>query len=228
MSVNLSLTVFLIFPVIGGYFFSKDWAISEYEVAREDGHKLYFRAAFYGFNLFIFSYATYFLFSQCAFLYTFFRNGGRICWLKFDPGLIWPTAKSYEIFAILTIWLGPILAGLINTYGDRLERYRLFASRRFLALLLKRPFEELLWRSNEKHLPISFTMDTNLVFIGYWKASSSPIDSRNTIKILPVASGYRDQKGSLIIRTVYEEIYSELDQNLKHLETEDLDRKSVV
>lgn len=48
----MDLATLILFPLLSGYIFSLLFPPSRYYAAREEGHKLYFRAAFYGFFLF--------------------------------------------------------------------------------------------------------------------------------------------------------------------------------
>lgn len=49
----MELTTQLLLPLVGGYAFSVTWAESNYLAARETGHRLYFRSAFYAIFLLI-------------------------------------------------------------------------------------------------------------------------------------------------------------------------------
>jgi len=46
----------LILPLVGGFFVVREATFIKYQAAREDGHRLYFRIAYYGFWLFLWSF----------------------------------------------------------------------------------------------------------------------------------------------------------------------------
>ena len=52
----MDVALVLILPVIGGYYFASYWNFTKFRCAREDGHRLYFRAALYGTILFLIAY----------------------------------------------------------------------------------------------------------------------------------------------------------------------------
>lgn len=45
----------LVLPLVGGFFVVREARFIKYQAAREDGHRLYFRIAYYGFWLFLWS-----------------------------------------------------------------------------------------------------------------------------------------------------------------------------
>ena len=48
----MDAALIVVLPLVGGYIFASRWIVTKYVVDREDGHRLYFRAAFYGVFLF--------------------------------------------------------------------------------------------------------------------------------------------------------------------------------
>src|SRR5688572_29356994 len=52
----MDVALLLIFPVIGGYYLANNWNYTRFHSAREEGHRLYFRAVLYGTFLFAVAY----------------------------------------------------------------------------------------------------------------------------------------------------------------------------
>lgn len=48
----MEIAILVLLPLVGGYIFASNWDFTRYHLAREDGHRLYFRAAFWGVALF--------------------------------------------------------------------------------------------------------------------------------------------------------------------------------
>ena len=89
-------------------------------------------------------------------------------------------------------------------------------------------FELLILRSVQKNRPVMFTMDDCKVYIGWVIRAPHPTEHRKSIRLLPLASGFRDS----ITRTVelttdyvgaIESIMSDDDMDSNHLTFEDFE-----
>ena len=86
--MDVALLLFL--PLVGGYIFSSNFVTTKYYVSREDGHRLYFRAVFYGVIFFVVAvFLRLLLIAECPFYLrsetyvfvdivgTLFKEGGK-------------------------------------------------------------------------------------------------------------------------------------------------------
>lgn len=107
----------LLLPLIGGFIFSKTWFGTRYACAREEGHRLYFRAGFVAVFLFALAALLRFLLNEVPF-YESFEN-----WLA---GVVKDTAKQTDfgslfaltmvcVYAMLLAWP---LAFILNKIND--------------------------------------------------------------------------------------------------------------
>ncbi|QBQ54335.1 hypothetical protein [Nitrosococcus wardiae] len=222
-------------PIVGGYAFSAIWSYTRYHTSRESGHKLYFRAAFYGLFLVI-----------CAFLIhiiLFLKFHNYRDFLSFFNGQsnlnapIWGQEAKIAVL-IISAMLGPALAQLLNfpripyLYNFQIPFSGIKPFFKWEQLLLKlaikhKDFEKLILRSTEKSQPLLFTLSSGKVFVGWAVWAPNPVEKRSAVRILPMLSGYRDLDNHKIhFTTDYEVIHKitnkELPQ-LKHVELEDLE-----
>lgn len=221
MELSSALLVFI--PLVGGYRFARRWNISRVSVAQEDGHKLYFRSAFNGLILFILVYGIYFLGAQIILLCEVFSERSHSS-LIFDPTVIWPSQLEFQSVAVISAFSGELFARVINKYGPLFKVYESWKAKMFMEGLQGDPLSTLLYTASTQRMPIAFSMNNGLVFIGYWVASSAPNEKFKWIKILPLASGYRNKKGSMQLRTQYRDIYEAIDKkdnDLDHLKIAD-------
>ena len=94
-------------------------------------------------------------------------------------------------------------------------------------------FERILNDAASRNLPIAVTMSNKKVYVGFVLRTFDPNQSRKSIAVLPLMSGYRsDVDGRLNFTTYYVEIYgddgldapdSQLPDPLKHLSPRDFE-----
>lgn len=198
----MDVTVLLLLPLVGGYVFARAWNVTRYLSAREEGHRLYFRAAFFGVVLFVVvAVVRFWLIAKSPWYrdiekelrdvltpYLYVKDS-----TKTDPFPIaliavvalmvgWPLGKALNVVC----WKGYFLAKAIE--GDYLE--------------------VLLSRAATIRMPISMTLKSRKVYVGFVLQTLDPVKDRKWITILPLASGYRDKDTSrLVFVTNYQDVY---------------------
>ncbi|MFM5007356.1 hypothetical protein ACEUB7_02375 [Aeromonas veronii] len=215
----------LLLPLLAGYVMSVTWYGSRYNAAREDGHRLYFRAAFYGCFCLI-----------CGFLITLslmgrFKAGfgaDFFDWIEFlskkdiDPEIRFSLMVAF-ITLIFGIGIGHILNALSNVWEfflfDRVPYLRqvIRTKKAWLASAMQGDeLEALVKTSFKSSIPIAFELNNDKVYIGFPLQSFDPtqLSHGRELRILPLLSGYRESDGKhdLIVTSNYEQIYLKLDE----------------
>lgn len=203
----MKLATLLLFPLLAGYAFSISWSGSKYISAREDGYRLYFRAAFYGCFLFITAMLLY--------LYLIAKSPEALSTLNdfilVIFGSIFTTESHYYLIVtdilILTLLSGFCLGFVLDFIP--------FSKRLFYWIAIKNEdFERLIYRAHCKPMPISLTMTNCKVYVGYVARGIDPGAKNTHIKIWPILSGYRSPKdGKVKFTTFYDEMYLEVENN---------------
>ena len=190
----------LLMPLIGGFIFSKACVVTKFACAREEGHRLYFRAGFHA--VFLFGVAV--LLRQ--YLLNHSEHYGRLelTISQIVAPLLEDKNHSYQIplslVCIYAMLLGWPLAKIIN-----LPVRKTYFLEEALA---QNPIEDLLYWSVVDEKPVAITMDNRKVYIGYIVETPDPEKEMKAISILPLASGYRTKESSkLQITTDYESVY---------------------
>jgi|GEM_PF-735226 len=225
---------FLLLPLVGGYAFSTTWHGSLYHSTRESGHRLYFRAVFYAVFLLVASSLLHIIFFPFGWYQWCLAVGGSIV----QPELIgsprlWEQS-SLQCVAVLAFVLGPVLGHILNIPNKLMDRKLGAISRlctRWETNLLRSAIqnhdtERLLLRAVERNSPILITLKTGKVYAGVLTKTPNPKSQRETLQILPYASGYRDRDThDLRFTTFYRELIEELvkGEGPKHLEPEDFE-----
>ena len=62
-----------------------------------------------------------------------------------------------------------------------------------------------------KALPVSLTLTTGKVYVGFIVATLDPLREPVVVQLLPMLSGHRDTEGRLNLTTDYEAVYSALE-----------------
>lgn len=194
----MNFTALIIVPVLAGYIFSTVWNGSKYHAAREDGHRLYFRAVFYG----VFCLVVGFLCSVISqgYLQVFTPWLGMVEF-TFSESL---TGFHGELFvlAFWTLTAGCVLGFLLNGIGYIAD----FIPSQFVQIvLLSRSFllrramngdelERLIAYSTNNAIPIAFELSTGKVYVGFVVNAPDPTTRSHgrEISILPFVSGYRE------------------------------------
>lgn len=201
----MDVALLLILPIVGGYIFASNWIVTSYQIAREDGHRLYFRAAFYG--VFLFS---------CGLLLRLLLLSAWDSYQQIESSLkqhlnqiLKNPVESHQINTLL-ISLYALLLGAGAWYPLN------FCSRPWRNRLLDwavkdSDFEKLIQTAARLPMPILLTMDNEKVYVGYVVATMNPRHAREALTLLPLMSGYRNGSNKKIqFTTFYDSIYESL------------------
>ena len=211
-------------PLVGGLFFCSYWNYTRWRVAREDGHRLYFRAVFFGSLIFALVATTHPQIERLAPQYAAISTSAR--------ALIKPMAKDQSsapavadltVVCFLSMLAGWPLAWFLNLFFWKDYWLR--------KAIRKDVLEAFLLDAADLETPIAITMDDQKVYVGYLIESFDPTVGRKCILLLPLMSGYRDQETHKVnFTTFYTELYSDdratnqtepLPAPLEHLTIED-------
>lgn len=188
-------------PLVGGLIFCSAWNVTRWRVAREEGHRLYFRAVLFGAILFVVVAAI-----RPQLESRFPRYSATVAAVK---EFIKPMAKEQSgaaavadltVTCFLAMLAGWPLAWLLNL-GFRKDFW------------LRRAIEEddlegFFLDAADREIPIAATMDDRKVYVGYVVASFDPAIGRKCILLLPLMSGYRHQETHKVtFTTFYTDLY---------------------
>lgn len=219
----MDVALLLILPVIGGYFFSSRWNFTKFRCAREDGHRLYFRAALYGTFLFFAAYLLRVVLLNFSTTY----NGFETQQSELLGHLLkQPDAKntalspsSVLITAIYALLLGLVSWAPLNLVfwvGPSLKR-----------AIRDNDFERLIHTTARRGMPLSVTMENQKAYVGFVVKTIDPTQARKMLGILPLMSGYRRNDGRLKFTTYYTDIYGKIEagsqKRLAHLSVDDFE-----
>jgi hypothetical protein len=203
--LDAALALFL--PLVGGYLFVVGYTALKYRVAREEGHRLYFRVAYHGVCLFLVSLVI------CGLLYALCKD---LVWFgslqasmvdAVRPLLKSPDHAGAQL-GFIVICLGSIVLGrasppILN---------RLFKGRINDALWTaaqESELEELLLEAMALLRTISITMSSSKVYVGLVLTTPEPKTERRVIALLPYMSGYRTETGKVNFTTYYDQFYTD-------------------
>jgi hypothetical protein len=216
----MDIALLLILPVIGGYYFTNNWNVTHFRSAREEGHRLYFRAVLYGTVLFVIVYAVRALLITFAAPYVRFE----ILLEEFVAPLLKPDKDGFKLSAIAITSFYSLAVGV--TFWKPLNY--LFPRDHFLKKAVQNnDFERLIHNAVEKDSPLCVTVENQKVYVGFVVKTTDPSQDRKTLGILPVMSGYRRADGRMQFTTFYSDVYEEIERGgkgrLAHLTPEDFE-----
>jgi hypothetical protein len=209
-------------PLVGGLIFCSNWNCTRWRVAREEGHRLYFRSVFFGALIFV----------LVAWLRPCVESASPEFLEKVNQAkrYIEPLAtekSSAPAVADLTITcLLAMLSGLPLAWLLNLVCWRGYWLRRAIQ---KDDLEAFLLDAADTDTSIAVTMDDQKVYVGYVVEGFDPAIGRKCIALLPLMSGYRDGETHKVnFTTFYTQLYGQngdrtapLPSPLEHLTAED-------
>jgi hypothetical protein len=212
--------------LVAGYAFNVSFFVSRYASAREAGYRLYFRAAYYGAVLVLLSTLTYMLvassegFVDSYSLYAPVSVDSLLADLQNESikGRIQLTLGIIISLALLLgVTCGQLLTALAatalafdNLYTARIPIWShiLRAQAYYLDWVIRNDdFEKLLLRSVMEDLQVSLSMKNGKVYVGYVVRAIDPSEETTHVRLLPMRSGQRDDKGRINFTTDYRRHY---------------------
>lgn len=201
----MNLAVFLFIPLLSGYIFSALFPPSKYHAAREDGHKLYFRTAFYGIFLFSCSILVDSIilstnpkwYSTVSEYLAYVSRSTLAPYLQGDDslmGLAWLNCICLSL---------SVLLGLLFNLSQKFKLWCLKDA------MKNNDIEIIIFNAVLRGMPVSISMKNGKVYVGFIANTPDPKEERKDIRILPMLSGYRQPENKMLTFTTnYYDIYS--------------------
>ncbi|SJN11633.1 hypothetical protein CZ787_06325 [Halomonas citrativorans] len=239
--------------ILSGYLFITKWHESRYIIRRQDSQGVYFYAAAAGIVLLIVAISLVSLFDNSLLWIKKFLAVWAKSQLPLGENEKSLSAAYWIIVLSVTLLMGLITGYLLNYlqaiatmrqqdwvlllgdgikekrwwnpayYVEGVYKYSSIKPLRRAINHLNADFELILFRGFDQAKPICFTLHSGKVYVGQVMGSVDPVDSRDMIRILPMMSGYRDDKTHKItFTTFYKKLYERLDktEELQHLHDE--------
>jgi hypothetical protein len=183
---------------------------------------LYFRAALYGTFLFILAYGLRLgILAICPWYASFEEAVAQqiIPLLKPTVGAPPPNPLGIVLTCFYALMIGVFAPAPLNL---------LFRQDRFLERAVQdNDFERLIHNATANDSPLSVTIESQKVYVGYVAKSADPSQARKHIGLMPVMSGYRHADGRVEFTTFYSDVYEEIARGdvgrLSHLAIEDFE-----
>lgn len=201
----------LILPLVAGYLYVSGCNPLRYKQARDDGHRLYFRIAYYGLLLFIVTALTlgfaYWSLGESPWIQEVWERWVRqVSPLLKEPEKA-PAQLAFFLICVATVALGRCLPPIENW---------LLQSWKFDFLLEaaeQDDLESFLLEAAVEYKSISVTTSSGKVYVGLVLQTGDPKTNRRVITMLPFMSGYRSEAGKVIFTTFYDEVYVQREED---------------
>lgn len=180
-----AIVLFLV--VLGDFQLSTRWTRTRFEILREDGHKLYFKSAYYGICVFLTTYAIVLLMEGVI---GSIRDG-RLYSLSIERVI--SANELILVAAVLTLFIGRHLPTFLNRLQDPEQDLR--------RAIQDDDFEKFLHSAAVRQRLVSITMANRKIYIGWILETMDPTNERKHITLLPLFSGYRDENGKTELTT---------------------------
>lgn len=195
----------LLMPLVGGFFFAESSFFLRYQVAREDGHRRYFRSAAVGVLLFLL------IFVARLWLSGFQWYGATEAWIsQAVRASISPEAARHVPLAITCV--GAILVAYPLAFVSNVALLIIgFDRDHWLARAINKEddeFDSILFRCLERDQAVMVTLDNRKVYVGYVAGLWEPRSTRRGFGLIPALSGYRDQDTMQLTITTFYNIFS--------------------
>jgi len=212
----MDTAILVVLPLVGGYIFASRWIVTKYVVDREDGHRLYFRAVFYGVFLFAVALLSRLLLVSCIDSYEHFEAA----LLSFYQGTLKDPKDPSQLNTLVTsLYAFGLGATLWVPFSFLPNQWKLFLYDRAIR---SNEFEMLIAAAARRVIPIAVTMENNKVYVGLLSETPPPSQQRKSLTILPLMSGFRRADTSEIkFTTYYNLIYKKLDKISPNLTIDD-------
>lgn len=204
-----------IVPLLAGYIFSITWAGSRYQVARESDYRIYFRAIFYAIFLVGCSFLLHIIFG----IYV----GGPREWIVSSVRFLFHRCFSITCCTEQSMQYSLVMGSLLVSFifGHSLNLLRFIKHHAVKWAIRNDDFEIMVKMSLTRTMPIAVTLTTGKVYIGFAVRTDDPVEERKDLRLLPLLSGYRDERQGLCIevnyRTAYDVILDPDSSSLDHL-----------
>jgi hypothetical protein len=189
----------LLLPLLGGFFFFSRWDQSAFFAKRQDKERLLLYSSLWGVLFLAISFALSVLIPLSETL-----SDLRWWWAFHTPPI------QYSGISSFALGLGLVLTGALNWFGRRTGTSDRVGERTIL--IYGSQLEKLLYRSLIEKKRVMVSLKSGKVYIGRVLEMITP-ESNKDFLLLPVKSGYRDDKQRLTITTSYDEAYKDIQDN---------------
>ncbi|KZX63969.1 hypothetical protein GXB82_05530 [Pseudomonas stutzeri] len=237
-------------PLLAGYIFVTTWYQTSFLIKREDSQKVYFRAAFWGLWLFMLAFAALsWLRPTLDPLLSFFGTWREqeiltdgapathielMFWvITLASTLVLGMVGGYLLNWLFAFWSIPkqellrlavrLVKGRDVNFISSIYSFSKLAAVRRAIHAMNSDLDILLLRALEESMPVSISLGSGKVYVGYVTGSIDPGEKREMLRILPLVSGYRaGESMKLEFTTWYSAIYQQFsrDNTLSHLRPE--------
>lgn len=184
----------LIVPVAAGYWVVENTHYLKYANARSNGQRFYSLIALVGIFLVIVVTLFWILFESLYAICSSDNLGWKF--KNYADFTGWVAARKHGVLA-LTLPLGIVTPWLAN-------RSKWFGTEKSVTkALATRDFDLLLLSAFEDTIPVLFTLQGNHLYLGFVVRGPDPESPQSWIRILPLASGYRDSETKKVSFTTF-------------------------
>lgn len=220
--------VFLILPLIGGYIFVSRFYPTSFKAAREEGHKLYFRSAFYGAVFFVAGSLVAVILQSSEINLLIPEDFWKAIFPWLETNISGAPLSQLAVPSALSIVVSLVSLGVFNSlYSLPFEFSRqLKVNQVFKEITADgNDFEEILFKAQVNTKLVQITLDSRKVYVGFCTSLFDPSSPRKWVGLLPVLSGYLDQEKFELTFTVdYRDVISKVqvgDPSVSHLDVDD-------
>lgn len=194
-------------PLIAGYLYVSDCKQVKYKHSREDGHRLYFRIAYFGLLLAFFPACVLALVdATCGEMTAFQQARDRL--VDIAQPLLKDKAAAPAQVAFVLVCLGSVVLGRLLPTVDNLI-FKVKAEQAAYDAAATDDLELLLLEAAVQYKSISVTTSSGKAYVGLVLQTGEPKTDRRVIALLPFMSGYRNDSGRIVFTTFYDEIYQQ-------------------
>ncbi|MCW1978682.1 hypothetical protein [Xanthomonas campestris] len=184
-----------------GWYFYRQWRYTRFEALHHPGHPQYFGAALCAVYLFGMSTGLHALAARHPFYLEYL--GKLLAMLPLQVGEK-QTSAGLALHLALTLWCLLLAAVLPILLNDPLVRIRSLAQLVAFRLGAIDAVEGLAIKCEEDGTLVALTLDSGKVYAGILDEFNGPRVGKDWVAMTPVASGYRDDTGSLSLTTFYD------------------------
>jgi len=185
-------------PVVGGYRFACEWRASIYLVAYENDQRIYMRAVFYGAVLFLVAAGLWLFGRQTIEVVGALRRGAYDD-VDFGVDHVLMSTNEFLAVAVAVMLTSKYLARALNRFGPLQNYY----AKELENQIKNNEFAYLLYRAIPSVAPVMISLKNGKVYVGVVTSSVSNLESREYIGIIPMYSGFRNDRHEVEFTTDY-------------------------
>lgn len=197
----------LLLPLVGGYLYVVGYSATKYLIAREEGHRLYFRVAYHGVCLFLCALALFGGVGWGLSQFQWFASAHEKLVALVAPLLKSRDHASAQVAFVIVCFGSVFLGRLAPVVLNRLRKNSIDDA--VWKAAQENELEEFLLEAVALLRTVSITLTAGKVYVGIVLTTPEPKTDRRVITLLPYMSGYREEKGQVVFTTFYDQFYQE-------------------